>query len=89
MSEPSEMPLGEVLVATREDLRPHAERGGLILVDPALDLALVSHAVSSDLSASVEAWVSMGQLTRPLFEELPQSAYRMIIVQPFVLVQLT
>ena len=54
----------EVGRAAWKDLRPHAVRGQLIFVDPALALLDVAEAVAEDRSADVEAWVGAGQLRK-------------------------
>lgn len=74
-------------------LRLHLERGAVIIVAPALDLAEVATRVASDDSSAVGAWVSSGQLTKPTLEQIgawnadPMRRFRMLIVQPYVLVQ--
>ena len=71
----------------RADLEAHAQRGGLVLVDPALDLLDVAEAIAEDRGDEVAAWISAGQLTRPPFEDLTAETYEMVIVQPYVLAQ--
>ena len=80
----------EVGRAAWKDLRPHAVRGQLIFVDPALALLDVAEAVAEDRSADVQTWVSAGQLRKLDEGELERGDaenpwHEFVIVQPFVL----
>lgn len=74
-------------------LAAHAKRGGLVLVDTALDLVEVAVAVANDDSASVEAWMSAHQLAKPTeaqvasWEGDTEDRFTVVIVQPYVLAQ--
>ena len=74
-------------------LRPHLERSALIVVDPALDLAEAAARIAADDTAAVGAWIASGHLAKPTLEQIavwdadPVRAFRMLIVQPYVLVQ--
>ena len=74
-------------------LAAHAKRGGLVLVDTALDLVEVAVAVANDDSASVEAWMSAHQLAKPTeaqvasWEDDTEDRFTVVIVQPYVLAQ--
>lgn len=82
--------IGEV---TWHWLRPHQQREALILVAGELDLATVGVAVATDDAATVRVWLDAGRLARPDADQLafweadPTRSLRMLIVQPFVLVQ--
>lgn len=74
-------------------LRPHLERGALIVVAPTLDLAAVAACISADNTNQVGAWIAGGQLAKPSREQIagwdadPVQTFRMQIVQPYVLMQ--
>lgn len=74
-------------------LGPHAKRGGLVLVDPQLDLLEVAIAVARDDSERVERWMGAGQLSKPSEEQLEAwqkevgERFRVAIIQPYVLAQ--
>lgn len=74
-------------------LRPHLERGALIVVSPVLDLAATAARINADDTAQVGAWIAAGQLAKPTREQIadwdadPVRTFRMLIVQPYVLIQ--
>jgi hypothetical protein len=74
-------------------LRPHLERGVLIVVDLALDLAATAARISADDTIQVGAWIAAGQLAKPTREQIadweadPVRTFRMLIVRPYVLIQ--
>ena len=76
-----------------QPLAAHAERGGLVLVDPRLDLVEVAVAVASDDSARVRQWMEAGHLTKPTREQADgwrdetDERFTIVIVQPYVLAQ--
>lgn len=82
--------LGDVLWT---DLRPHAARDMVIIVDEGLDLIDVAVAVASNEAAAVNGWIQAGKLTKPTTEELarwplqPEARFRSLIVAPFVLIR--
>jgi hypothetical protein len=69
----------------------HAERGGLIMVSPQLDLIEAALAVAEDRTPDIETFLSAGlihkltesQIAALDAEENPQ--FNFVIVQPFVL----
>lgn len=81
----------EMGVAGWSLIRPHHERGGLIVVSPSLDLATVGVAVATDRAAVVQSWMGEGLLRRSDDEDGARWAtggtFRFVIVQPFVLIQ--
>ncbi|MCM0080906.1 DUF2288 domain-containing protein [Geomonas sp. Red32] len=74
-------------------LRAHLERGGVILVDPMLDLAEVGVKMAEDDVKTLERWVSSGMVGKPSAELIgrwdaeKKKMFRCVIVSPFVLVQ--
>ena len=80
----------------RVDWKPlaaHAKRGGLVLVDPSLDLLAVAVAVATDDAARVRAWMVAERLTKPTEAQIEgwegdlQDRFTVVIVQPYVLAQ--
>lgn len=75
------------------DLRVHLQRDAIILVSPELDLIKVAVAVAEDDSRQVESWIAAGQVGKPTreqledWEQLLDKTFRMLIAQPFILVQ--
>ena len=82
--------IGEV---TWHWLRPHRQRDALFWVAAPLGLATVGAAIARDDTDSVRAWLEDGSLARPseaqvaAWEADPTRSLRMLIVQPFVLIQ--
>jgi len=74
-------------------LREHVARDGIILCSAELDLVETAIAVAEDRSEWVSAQVSAGLIGKPTKEQLsgfeanPETLFRFLIVQPFVLVQ--
>ena len=74
-------------------LAPHAKRGGLILVDGALDLVDVAVAVATDDASRVQQWMQSASLTKPTSEQVDvwkedaEDRFTVVIVQPYVLAQ--
>ena len=74
-------------------LEAHAKRGGLIFVDPSLELVDVAVAVAEDQTQAVTDWLGRGLLTKPSDEDIARRSegdeepFRFVIVQPFVLAQ--
>jgi hypothetical protein len=93
------------MIVTKEDLaltidetewswlRPHLERGALILVNDSLDLAETALKVSQDDVATIEQWVNDGKIGKPTemqilhWNEEKQKKFSMLIVSPYVLIQ--
>ena len=79
---------------TWRDLRIHLQRGSIIIVNDRLDLVAVAVAVAEDQKAPVEDWVAAGDLIKPSVEQIEawetqlDKPFRMLIVQPFILVQM-
>lgn len=78
-----------------EWLRPHQERGALIVVDAMLELADVGERLAMDDAATVQAWLASQMIAKPTPEQLdawnqqPQLLFSMLVVSPFVLIQVS
>ena len=83
----------QIDVASWDWLRPHAGSGALVMIDAMLDLAEVGFAMSVDDAEKVKRWMAGGLLHKPskeqsdLFEQTPQSQFKILVISPFVLVQ--
>jgi hypothetical protein len=93
------------MIVTKEDLaltidetewnwlRPHLERGALILVNDSLDLAEAALKVSQDDVSTIEQWVSEGKIGKPTETQIlhwndeKQKKFSMLIISPYVLIQ--
>ncbi len=84
----------EVAAVPWQDLVPHGERGGLLLLSPQVDLLDAAEAIARDDRAWVEEVLVAGLLGRPTeadtkaFEADATKRFQCVIVQPFVLAQL-
>lgn len=76
-----------------KDLRIHLQRDAVIIVADDLDLVEVAVAVAKDDKQCVEGWISAEKLVKPTAEQAKtweselEKPFRMLIVQPFILVQ--
>lgn len=74
-------------------LKPHLDRGGLILVDDSLDLADTALKVASDNTESIQQLVDEGKLGKPNLSQLRQwdadmhKRFAILVVSPYVLIQ--
>ena len=74
-------------------LRAHLERGGLIVVDPLLDLAEVGVGIAADDVKTVERWLLSGLLAKPSAQQVEEwdaakeKGFLCLIVSPYVLIQ--
>ena len=74
-------------------IRAHLERGGIIIVGPALDIADVGLALAVDDSATIREWITEKKLTKPTAEQIAtwdrqgNKRFQTLIVSPFVLIQ--
>lgn len=74
-------------------LKPHIERGGVILVDDSLDLADTALNVANDNTEFIQNLVDAGKLGKPNLSQLRMwdadihKRFSMLIVSPFVLIQ--
>lgn len=76
------------------DLRAHADRQGLFLVEPGCSLLEVAYAIARDDKAKVAEWLSKEALRRPTMDEVRswneelETPFEIVVVQPFALAQL-
>ena len=74
-------------------LRPHLERGGIIVVSPDLDLVEAGFGISSDDTAMVSEWIDTGKVAKPSATQIfdwdaePGTPFRVLIASPYILVQ--
>ncbi|MBJ6748687.1 DUF2288 family protein [Geomonas anaerohicana] len=74
-------------------LRAHLERGGVILVDPLLELAEVGAALAADEVQKVQRWLSSSLLSKPSLEQIQKwdadkgKIFNCLIISPYVLIQ--
>lgn len=77
--------------ATWDMLKPHFERGGLVVVHEDLDLVEVGAAVAEDRVDQVQHWLEGRMLVKPdaaVVETWPdEKTFNFVIIQPYVLVQ--
>jgi hypothetical protein len=75
------------------ELRIHLRRDTLVTVAGELDLVIVATTVAADETTQVATWIAAGQLAKPTAAELVEwetaleKPFRMLIVQPYILVQ--
>lgn len=74
-------------------LRLHLERDAVIVAAPGLDLQEAAARIAADDRETVGRWIAAGELGKPTLEQIgawnaePAKRFRMIIVQPWVLIQ--
>ena len=79
--------------ATWRDLEASGQLASLVLVEAALDLVDAGIALAENDVARVKGWLESGALRKPepldlsTWRAAPETAFEMLIVQPFVLVQ--
>jgi hypothetical protein len=82
-----------VVEADWHSLRPHLERGGLIVLARDLDIVEVGVKLAADDTAAVGGWITGGGLTRPSAEQIAawdgarDKPFSTLIVSPYVLIQ--
>ena len=76
-----------------EWLRPHGDRGSLLLVGPALSLEEVGERLAMDDTVAVSAWLAAGQISRPSADQIeawdsdPALPFAILIISPYILIQ--
>ncbi len=74
-------------------LKPNLERGALITVAAALDLAEAGERIAADDSVMLAAWIAAGTVSKPTAEEIgawdkePGKKFLTLIISPYVLIQ--
>lgn len=75
------------------ELKIHLQRDAIITVSVDLDIIDVAVAVADDNKGVVGEWISDHKLGKPTedqlksWEKTPEKSFRMLIVQPFILIQ--
>ena len=74
-------------------LKPHADRGVLLMIHPQLDLLDVAVQVAEDQTEQVRSWLDSGKISRPPLAlmkawETENTVFTCVIVHPFILIQL-
>ncbi|HBA88462.1 MAG TPA: DUF2288 domain-containing protein [Geobacter sp.] len=93
MSVEKEELAAKIDTADWQALRAHLERGGVVIVDPLLDLAEVGVALAKDDVKSVERWLSSGLIAKPSAQQIQSwdaekgKNFLCLIVSPYVLAQ--
>lgn len=83
----------ELATVNWQDIKPHAQRDGVIVVTENLDLITVGEAIATDNSQRVGQWIAEALIAKPNADQLglwnskPQLEFETLIVQPFVLVK--
>ncbi len=74
-------------------LKPHADRGVLLMIHTQLDLLDVAVQVAEDQTEQVRSWLDSGKISRPPLAQMKaweaeNTVFTCVIVHPFVLIQL-
>jgi hypothetical protein len=75
-----------------QDLKPHAKRDALIIVDENLDLVEVGLAIANDNTQLINHWISEQLIQKPTANQLSNwnndqnQKFNTIIIQPFVII---
>ena len=79
----------QVLQGNWIDLGFHRDRGSVFLIPSSTDIVLIGHAIATDQTRVIEAWLASGflQPVRDKNKYEKEALLRMLIVQPFVLIQ--
>lgn len=89
----SDKPAIEIMSGLWRDLKDHAERGAIFLLDQDLDLGEVATRIAADDVAAISRWIQEKKIDRPKIEQIETwntmqaKAFRFAIVQPYVLIQ--
>ena len=74
-------------------IAPHAQRDRVIVVSTSLKLLETGLKIALDDSTAIQNWLNQGALSKPNAVQLkswegePQRKFKMLIVQPYVLIQ--
>jgi hypothetical protein len=79
----------QILKANWIDLQFHLHKGNVFIVPQEVDIALVGEAIVTDQESVIRAWLQSGHLVKVTDKNLykKETIIRMLIVQPFVLIQ--
>jgi len=73
-------------------LKPHMERGVLIIVTDDLDLAEVGFRIAIDDAQTIEKWINKGFIGKPTLEDAtlwdsdPKRRFQMLVLSPYILI---
>ena len=74
------------------EIKPHAQRDAVIVVNDALNMVEVGVAIASDQVDKVQHWIAEALVQKPSAEQLslwnddPSTLFETLIVQPYVLI---
>ena len=74
-------------------LKPHLERGAIITVSAALDLAEAGERIAADDMTLVSQWIESGKVGKPTLDQItawdaePAKKFLMLVISPYVLIQ--
>lgn len=94
MSKIAEQFREDLAVVPWKDLRIHLQRDAIVIVAAELDLVETATAVAEDDKSKVDRWITAGWLVKPTTEQVTawetelDKPFRLLIVQPFILVQM-
>ncbi len=77
-----------------KDLKPHAQRDAIIVVDANLDIIEVGNAIALNDTNTIQHWISEQLIQKPTSEQLSlwnsnqTQQFQTVIVQPFVLIKI-
>ena len=77
---------------TWSDIKPHAQRDAVIVVDGALDMVEVGVAIANDQVDKVQHWIAEALVQKPTSDQLslwnadPTMVFQALIVQPYVII---
>lgn len=77
-----------------QEIRPHAKRDAVFVIDERLDLLEVAEAIALDNTSLVSNWIAEQLIAKPSNAQLanwnshPETQFTTAIVQPFVIIQL-
>jgi hypothetical protein len=77
---------------TWSDIKPHAQRDAVIVIDRAINIVDVAVAIASDHKDKVQHWIDEALVQKPSTEQLsiwnedPAMIFTALIVQPYVLI---
>lgn len=83
----------QIFKSTWTDIKQHAERDGLILVDPEIQLAHAAHMIVENQTEVINQWINDGKIGKPTQDQLDswnsddQKPFLFFIAQPYVLIQ--
>ena len=74
-------------------LKPHYERGALIIVQEGLDIIAVGMEIANDNQPQIKQWISEQSLIKPTSKQVDNweqhnTHFKSLVVAPFVLMQL-